>query len=57
MKRRAFLKGGAGAAAAWFALSTAGRAPAQAQTAALPFEAPLKTTGFPFTGHPEADNC
>lgn len=57
MKRREFLKGGAGAAAAWLALPAAGRAPAQAQTATPPIENPLKTTWYPFTGHPDADTC
>src|ERR1019366_5439712 len=56
LKRREFLKTGAGAAAAWLALpALSGAAPASAKTHAR--EGAYRTSWYPFTGHPDADTC
>jgi len=56
LKRREFLKTGAGAAAAWLALpALSSAAPASAKTHAR--EGAYRTSWYPFTGHPDADTC
>ena len=58
LKRREFLKSGAGTAAAWLVLPVvAGAAQVSANTHKPAREAAYKTSWYPFTGHPDADTC
>ena len=58
LRRREFLKSGAGAAVGWLALPVvAGAAQAGANTHKPSREAAYKTSWYPFTGHPDADTC
>jgi hypothetical protein len=58
LKRREFLKSGAGAAAAWLALPVvAGAAQASENFPKPSREAAYKTSWYPFTGHPDAATC
>ena len=58
LKRRDFLKGGAGAAAAWLTLpSVAGATAADGKPVTHPGKVSYPTSRYPFTGHPDADTC
>ena len=58
LKRREFLKGGAGAAAAWLALPALSEAaPAGETPQPATREGAYPTSWYPFTGHADADTC
>ena len=58
LKRREFLKSGAGAAAAWLALPGLPQATQASEKHDKPTrKGAYQTSWYPFTGHPDADTC